>query len=100
MCLTNSGLSGIGHCVPSGLGRAMDLCTSDYECRSGECLESYAGGRCRDACTQDGDCAAGVCVDVARDPSQPVLSCASLCEDTCPGGLTCRRFEANRRACY
>ena len=100
MCLPNDGLSGIGHCVPAGLGRAMELCTFDYECLSGECLESYAGGRCREACTQDEDCAAGVCIDVARDPSQPVRSCASLCEESCPVGLTCRRFEANLRACY
>lgn len=91
----------VGICRPVGAAGVLAACEADADCASGWCIEAYLDGRCGAPCADEAACA-GRCVDLARDPSAPLWSCAPPCERDadCAAPLRCRRDLDGRGACF
>ena len=92
----------VGVCLVTGQAPVLSTCQSPLDCRSGWCFQGYLGGRCLERCTRHEDCGDGRCVDLARNPREPLLSCAPSCETNaeCASPLECRRSPFGWSACY
>ena len=91
-----------GLCLPSGNIELLGACLESARCADGWCVEGYLSGRCGRPCLSDEACDDGYCIDLARDPSNPLWTCATSCEDggDCARPLECRRRLDGTSACY
>jgi hypothetical protein len=100
-CILSEG-EALGTCQPVGTAGWLEPCSTSTDCRDGWCVSGYLSGRCGRRCATDETCEGGHCVDLARDPSSPIRTCATGCRANaeCEAPLQCRQRLDGATACY